>query len=194
MPIDTTAKCFSTADMNSNVTALMVYEAKNGGWVVKGKVTSGGGQHAEEVLAADLNGANQLNIAHGAVIYLEITKSPCYHHEDGKCCTDVLIGLKQSGRVSDIQVKYLGLYQCQSHKGAWKSVIGATAMEVEDISVDPWDPKTSVNAQQTVFMANYQKQYDKGKLGGGFWTDPNTRYGQTQKTPSKNFWSSPMEM
>jgi pyrimidine deaminase RibD-like protein len=193
MPVDPTATCFSKADMNRSVTALMVYEAVNGGWVVRGKATSGSnGNHAEEELAADMNGANKLNISNGASIYIEITKSPCHYHEGEKCCSNVLANLKTSGRVSSIEVKYLGIYESRSHSNTWRSISGLVELEANDISADAWNPTTSVNASQTVFMNQYQQNFNNGTLGSGYWTNPQTRYDQTQKQPSNKFWTAEM--
>lgn len=192
MPVFPNATSFSQSDMNSNVTSLMVYESFNGGWVVKGKVTSGKGNHAEEELYEDLKGANLLKITKGAAIMIEITKSPCHYHEGNKCCSNVLAKMKEKGYVSSIEVKYLGIYQSTSHSNTWRSISGLVELEANDINADPWNPTTSVNPQQITFMSQYQQNYNNNNLGGGFWTDPQTRYDGTQKTPSNNFWKSEM--
>lgn len=192
MPVYPNATSFSQSDMNSNVTSLMVYELVNGFWVVKGKAVSGNGNHAEEELYEDLKGANKLKITAGAAILLEITKSPCHYHEGNKCCSHVLAKMKKKGYVSSIEVKYLGIYQSTSHSNTWRSVSGLVELEANDINADPWNPQTSVNPQQITFMTNYQQSYDNGTLGGGFWTNPQTRYNQTQQKPSDNFWKAEM--
>jgi hypothetical protein len=192
MPVDPTAQCFSQSDLNSNTTALMVYEAVNGVWVVRGKATSGGGNHAEEELYNDLMGPNKLGVSQGANILIEITKSPCHYHEDGKCCSHVLVKLKKKKRVSRIWVRYLGIYKSNAYSNTWRSVAGLVELEANDISADPWDPSTSVNPSQQVFMQQYQQNYNSGSLGSGFWTNPQTRYDQTQQTPRPNFWNAPI--
>lgn len=192
MPVYPNESCFILSDMNRSVTALVVYEASGGGWTVKGRVKSGGGNHAEEELAADMNGANRLNISQGASIYIEITKSPCHYHEENKCCSNVLVRLKSSGRVSSIKIKYMGIYESNSHGGTWHSVAGIMELEGDGIDTDPWDPSTSVNAHQLAFLAHYQQLFDSGSLGSGYWTNLRTRHNHTQQQPGNNFWGAPM--
>lgn len=184
------ALSFETKDMNSNVTALMIYAKEEGKWIVKGKATSGKSNHAEEELVADLKGDNVLGIKDGADVYIEITKSPCHEHDDGKRCSLVLADLKRSGRVGAMYVRYLGLYKSNSHSELWRSIAGIVECEDAGIDTGPWNYKESWSALQITFLNEYIKQFKAKKLGGGFWTNPESRYGHTQKVPSKKFWDA----
>ena len=192
MPVFTNALSFGVSDMNSNITSLMVYEASNGSWALRGKVTSGNGRHAEEELAADLRGSNKLGITPGTGILIEITKSPCHDHQDGKDCSQVLIDLKESGSVGSVEVKYLGIYQLTSHENTWRSVAGMVALEANDIPCDEWDYTRSPNANQTQFMKDWQQKCDNGQTPKGFFTNPRVRKDNQNRKPSDKFWKTEM--
>lgn len=192
MPVYPGDISFTQSDMIRDVTALMVYEDVGGKWIVRGRAVSGRGNHAEEELANDLNGANLLGISQGATILIEITKSPCHFHDDGKCCSNVLAELKSSGRLSDIKVKYLGIYKTTSYSDTWRSLAGMVELEVSDIKTEAWDYTQSPNPNQITFMQNYTNKLKRKALGNGRWTNPDTRYEQTRKKPRPNFWTADM--
>jgi hypothetical protein len=177
---------FGLSDLNRDCTAAIVYELQAGTWIAKGCVTSSGNWHAEEWLINDLQNANTLAIAAGAKIRIEITKSPCHQNVGDHDCAAQLAGLLASGRVTGIQLRYLGLYNTGSHEGAMWAQGGIIALSAGGIDCDPWDwPNDSTPPQKTA-MTNLQATIST-YTGPGRYTDPSSRGDYARRPESKGF-------